>query len=361
MKGTKGRGFVDILGKKTITIFLVVLIIILSITTVWLVISAIQENKENQQQSVVYTEKSSVDYKVYLKENDFFEQEYLESDKQYIASLIRNVQANFKYNLSSNELNKNHDYVYKIVAETEVLETANNNSIYKFTEELVSENVLQFNTNKGLRIDEYISIDYNKYNNIINRFVNTYYLEEITPTLTIKMYVNVKGVTRSSMPVASLVIPLTTKTVAIDLESNSVNATNMNVYKEIAKKDNFYLAILTFILTVMIIIELFIFTNGTKDDVSMYRSKVKKVLMNYDSYIQKINNTFDFEGYQKLEMKTFEDLLQIRDTISQPILMIETKLDKETDFIVPGKGKVAYIYKLKIEDVIKKEKKDKKD
>lgn len=358
MKGTKGRGIVDILGRKTITIWLIALIIILSIATVWLIISAIQENKENQQQSVVYTENGSVDYKVYLKENEFFEQNYLGVDRQYIASLIKNVQANFKYNLSSNELNKNYNYVYKIVAETNVEETANQNSIYKFTEDLVEEKVLQFNTNSGLKINEYITIDYNKYNDIINRFISTYYLEEISSTLTIKMYVNVEGVTKSSTPVASLVVPLTTKTVAIDLESNAVNATNMNVYKEIAEKDNFYLAVLTFVLTVMVIIELFIFTNSTKDDASIYRNKVKKILMNYDSYIQKINNDFNFEGYQKLEMKSFEDLLQIRDTISQPILMIETKLDKETDFIVPGKGKVAYIYKLKIEDIIKKDKKD---
>ena len=55
-------------------------------------------------------------------------------------------------------------------------------------------------------------------------------------------------------------------------------------------------------------------------------------------------------------MKSFEDLLQIRDTISEPILMIERK--EETDFLIPSKGNVIYIYKLKIKD-LKKNKKEK--
>ena len=35
-----------------------------------------------------YTEKETIDYKVYLKENDFYTEKYLGKDKAYIASLI---------------------------------------------------------------------------------------------------------------------------------------------------------------------------------------------------------------------------------------------------------------------------------
>ena len=38
-----------------------------------------------------YTEKSNIDYKVYLKENDFYEDEYLPKDMIYVASLIDNI------------------------------------------------------------------------------------------------------------------------------------------------------------------------------------------------------------------------------------------------------------------------------
>lgn len=353
MKKGKNKKILDILGRKNIIIALIILVVILSITTVWLIVGAVQENK---QEYINYTEGSFVGYKVFLKENEFFNQEYLGEDKQYIASLIDYVTADFKYNLNSSDINTKYSYTYKIVAETNVIDDKNNNSIYKFTEDLVKKGKLIYNHSQ-LVIKENVTIDYNKYNNIINRFKNVYNLSDVTSTVTIKMYVTVEGVSQSSAPVSSLVIPLTTKTVAIDMESNSVNATEISVYSEINKRENLYYAILTFILTVMIIIELFTFRNDTKDRASLYKMKIKKILLNYDSYIQKIGNKFDFSEYQQIEMQTFEDLLQVRDTINEPILMLETIEGKETDFFIPSKEKVVYIYKLKIEDIEEKKKK----
>lgn len=287
---------------------------------------------------------------MFLKENKFYEKEYLEKNNQYIASLIKYVDTLFKYELKASVPNTNYKYNYKIVAETNVINQANRSPIYSFKEELVPLKTQQFNSSSKMVIYEPIQIDYNKYNNIIKQFIKEYDLEDINSTLTIRMYVNVEGVSKSSAPVSSLVIPLTTKTVAIDLEANSVNATDLNVYKEIANKDKLYIAILTFILTIMVIIELFIFMNNSKDETSRYEAKIKKILLNYDSYIQKVNNDVDFEDYQKLELKSFEDLLQIRDTISQPIIMLENKTKKETDFLIQSRGNVLYTYKISIKE-----------
>lgn len=347
MKGEKIRKLSDILGKKTIITCLILLIVALVITTIWLIIGAAEESQEKH---IVYTESSSIDYKVYLKENEFFTQEYLGRDQQYIASIIEQVVANFKYDLKSSEPNMNHTYKYKIVATTNVKDEKNNNSIYKFSEELVPETVGTFNTNKKLVINENIPIDYNKYNQIIKKFINVYALNDIESTVTINMYINVDGVTKSAAPVSSVIIPLTTKTVAIDIESNSVNATDISVYKEIANKNNLYIAVLTSILTIMIIIELGVFLNSNKDDVAVYKSKVKKIMVNYDSYIQKINGEFKLDEYQQLEVESFEDLLQIRDTINEPILMLED--EEVTNFLIQSKANTIYIYRLKLEDYI---------
>ena len=40
------------------------------------------------EQQLSYIEKSKLDYRVYLKENDFYESEYLGKNMSYIASLI---------------------------------------------------------------------------------------------------------------------------------------------------------------------------------------------------------------------------------------------------------------------------------
>ena len=64
------------------------------------------------------------------------------------------------------------------------------------------------------------------------------------------------------------------------------------------------------------------------------------------SYIQKLNNEFDFEGHQILEIKSFEDLLQIKETLNKPILMTEKSLAMETYFFIPSEKNV-YVYELK--------------
>jgi len=354
MKGFKGKKISDIVGRKIVMIWLILTIILLIITTIYLIKEAM---KEKEQKHIVYTENGHVDYNVYLKENEFYDKEYLGKDRQYIASLINYVEANLRYDLQASEPNLKHKYTYRIVADINVEEESNKNSIYKFSEELVKSQTIEFNTNKKLQINERVQIDYNKYNDIIKRFIDVYNLSNIESTLKVNMYVSVDGVSKSKAPVSSLTIPLTTKTVAIDIQSNSVNATEISVYKNIANNNKLYISVLTAILTVMVIIELFIFNNNTKDETAIYQAKVKKILLNYDSYIQKINNNFDFNGYQQLEMKSFDDLLQIRDTIGQPILMSEKGSDKETDFFKNIKKNFLYIYKLKLKDINKKDNK----
>ena len=74
--------------------------------------------------SINYTENSDIDYKVFLKENDFYSEEYLGKDKGYIASLIESLQATFKYNLDFSEHVK-YRYSYRIAIEVDVEEPEN--------------------------------------------------------------------------------------------------------------------------------------------------------------------------------------------------------------------------------------------
>ena len=104
----------------------------------------IETTKEKASQSIVYTENSEVDYRVYLKDNDFFQKGYLEKDNQYIASLIDYIKVDFEYLLESEEKNVDYNYVYKVVAETNVEEKSNNNSLYNFTEDLIEEKEYTF-------------------------------------------------------------------------------------------------------------------------------------------------------------------------------------------------------------------------
>ena len=60
-----------------------------------------------------FSEKNQIDYKVYLKENNFFDTKYLGMNQAYITSLIDYLDVNFNYNLVLDE-SRNGSYTYYI-------------------------------------------------------------------------------------------------------------------------------------------------------------------------------------------------------------------------------------------------------
>ena len=62
--------------------------------------------------SLKYQESNNIDYKVYLKENNFFDDEYMLPGKTYITSLIDHIEVDFDYNIGFNDT-IDADYKYK--------------------------------------------------------------------------------------------------------------------------------------------------------------------------------------------------------------------------------------------------------
>ena len=350
MGGYKEHKIFDILKRKSIIIKYIVFIALIFVVTAMLVVQVTKE--KTTQQNIVYTENSNINYKVYLKENDFFNTRYLEKDNQYIATLIDYVEGNFRYELETDsKTNTDYRYSYKIVAETNVTDKTNHKSLYKFDEDIIQEKVYKTNTKSNLIINEPIKVDYNRYNDIVKRFVDTYDLENSNATVTINMYVNLlddvnPNNNKTNAPAISLSIPLTTETMAIDIESNSVNENDITVCQNMNQEKYLFGAVILAIFDVVLVIKLIIFIKDTKDEKAVYNMRLRKIMSNYGSYIQKLNNEFEFECYQILEIKSFEDLLQVKETINKPILMTEKLSAMETYFFIPCENNV-YIYELK--------------
>ena len=230
--------------KKIITRYVIFIAIVFFIALILLIMST----KSDKQEVIVYTENSNIDYNVYLKENEFFEERYLGKDNQYIASLIEYIQANFEYQLECSQPNMDFEYIYKIVAEVDVLDGGTKNPLYEFEEELIKEQKHTANTSRQFKINEIINIDYNKYNDLITKFVEMYDLEKIDTTLTVNMYVKVlddfEKQDGAETPAITLSVPLTKNTMAIDIESNAVNQNDINVYKTMYNSEYMFGAII---------------------------------------------------------------------------------------------------------------------
>lgn len=338
-----------------ISVIIVVFILSLSFFLVY--------TKRNQKSYVSYSESSDIDYKVLLKENEFFDKDYLGSNQQYIASLINYIKAKFNYKLSLDEQDVEYKYSYRLEANIDVKEKNTTTSLYNKTEELLHESE-KISSEKELNIIENIDIDYNYYNDLIKKFISTYDLEDVLSTLTINMYINVVGSCEEleensqKESVMSLSIPLTTKTMAIDLSNNLINSEN-NLMECRSPYQNSYIFLVISILFLLIdfglIGYIINYAIKTMTAENIYEREFKKILNNYGSYIQSLNNEFDFsvDEYRLLILNTFTDLLEIRDTIRQPILMKQNNEKTGAYFIIPSNTKILYLYRLNVIDIQK--------
>lgn len=321
--------------------------------------------KNTKNYNVNYSEKSNIDYKVYLKENNFFKENYLGKDSEYIASLISYINATFKYEMALD--NKDADFTYKYKIDAEVNVKGKNNSLYNFNEELLESKEEKVTKQDKVSIEENVNIDYNHFNEIVKNFVNTYGLSESENTLTVNMYIDIIGSCTdfkedaNNEKIISLVIPLTTKTMAIELSSDLVESKDNIIVCSQNKNVSMFLfiivaATINAIFYIYTLIK-YVITTRTAEDI--YQKELKKILNNYHSYIQKINNNIDLNNYQLLKVDNFTDMLEIRDTLNQPILMVENVEKKSVFFIIPSSTNILYMYTIKVSDIKKQMKKKK--
>lgn len=332
--------------KIIICIWLIGIIVVLGISSLFFFLYS----KRNEVYEVKYDEKSDLSYEVVLKENDYYEDTSMQENNQYIASLIDHIDANFNYDLDVKE-DLNYNYKYKIVSDVNVIDNSTNRSIYTYSEDTLNE--VTGESNGVLNINENINIDYNKYNDKISQFVKVYNLSNVTSKLTLKMYVgideNLENLNKVDNPVITLDIPLTTNTIAIDVNYDLIENVDGLItlkpsYENSKMWFKFAIISLVFGLGLIGMLIKYIIDNRTEED--RYNGELRKILSNYGSYISKVEDEFNMDGYQILKVANFIDLLEIRDTIHNPIIMMENKEQCVTCFIIPTSNNILYFYSL---------------
>ncbi len=334
---------------------LVFTIIITFLISLFFLLSYINGNKYHY---VKYNEQNNTTYKVYLNKNEFFNGDYLEKDNEYISSLINKIEADFKYNLSVEE-SASYNYSYRIESNVIVKRKDSSEYLYNKTETILN-TVEKTTEQENVKIEELISIDYNKYNNLMKKFVNIYALDDIESTLTINMYINVVGACNSFVEVAnketiiSIKIPLTTRVVDVELSDNLMNnQNNLIECKKESENANIFLVIFIVFISITIILTYMTikYIVKTRTAESIYQREMKKILNNYGSYIQTLTNIFDLKEYKLLHIDSFHDMLEISETISQPILLKENEEKTGAYFLILTNFGVIYIYRLKVSSI----------
>lgn len=304
-----------------------------------------------------YTENSDVSYKVYLNDNDFYDEEYLEEGQSYVAVLIKNMIAEFDYNLNMESSGVKYTYSYRVDAELNIVDQNSKLVIFNKPYTLVEEKEFQ-SISDTLTINEEVTIDYNMYNNVVIDFYEEYSSTNKTSFLLVSAHIDVSSSCdefadeNKNSHVISLQIPLAVEMLKIDVLTNASNTdTKILACDGEINKDNMLIAGIVFgVIDVLFAIFVSLVIYFTRDTHINYSIKIKKIVNSYKSFIQKINNVFDTTGYQVLYVDTINEMLEIRDTLSSPILMSENEDRTCTQFIITTNNKIVYIYEVKVDN-----------
>lgn len=300
-----------------------------------------------------YSEKAKVNYNVELKQNDFYPEDYDFENNTLIATLINNFDIYFNYNLTLDK-EQEYTYSYKILAKTMVQNDADNTSIYETTEELVNKEEHTSNS-KNLNIIENLKINYDTYNDKINKFVNLYGLTDSNSMLELEMKVKVINKYDGTQinkeeNVMTLTIPLTTKTVDISVGQNVVQdegkiLSKKSEYSEENLKYLLIIGIVVGIAGILVLIKFIKYLFETRSAETMYDQQLKMILFNYKNYIQQTNNKINEKDYKVIQINTFNEMIGLRDTIQSPILMYTVENERKTYFMIIKDG-LLYTYLL---------------
>ena len=340
--------------RKEIIYFLTALALILALVTASFSIIFVSLDANTY---VYYEESGSALYHAYLNENEYYEEERLNGNHAYISSLIHHMDVAFRYESHMEAKDATYQYQYRVDSQLVIQDFKTGAAIYNPVETILGP------TNKiyegqTLVLSPTVDIDYVAYNSKAKEFIAKYRLADVSSYLKVTMYVDVIGMSElfasdseSGQYTIEVKIPLTQNVLKPEVTSTIPTGpqkivSNPNKGKELFK----VLAIISGILDAGAIGCAVVYTLKTRDMHIDYSRKVQRLVNNYRSFIQKINNPFDRTGYQTLEIGTFNEMLEIRDTLQLPILMYENEDKTCATFMIPLDSRLLYIFEIKVDN-----------
>lgn len=302
---------------------------------------------------VKYNEKSDIDYKVYLKNNDFYETPYLDKGMAYVASLIDKIDINYIYNFDVSE-QTDLEVKYKIIGKLVIKSQSNSNIFYEKEYDLTDEVVEQIQGKKNFSLNKNILIDYSYYNNLANRFRSSY---AVHTNSYLEVYLKVDEansderftITNSSK--TSLTIPLSEQEINISLDNKKLNE-EKQVEAKAGVQDYRYLAIsiALFVLAVVEAVRLYNKLLLTTTRVSAYDKYISKLLRGYDRIIVNVKTAPNLDAYNVIKVESFDELVDVRDNTNEPIKYYVVTEHVKSEFFVTNREDL-YLYIVKSVDI----------
>ncbi len=339
------------LKPKVVLIMKTIITILLIIATFLCFKASIKFN--SQEGLAKYSENGKIDYKIYLKDNDYYNTSYLEEGMQYVASLIKTINVRFDYQMHS-DIDIDFDTNYKVVGEIQITEKDSPTKIlFSKKENLVSNKTISKRDNNYV-IAEEIDIDYDKYNELVNSYKRDYGLI-VSSNLILSLEVDNKGdidglekaLDKTSK--MQINIPLSEQTINITMNTDEINNSGTLINNNKPFIISNYLLLTVFIIlaivsTISIIQNINLYFKSVKKD--KYKETVKKILNQYDRIIVNGKVSIDESKFDNIIYPdTIEEMIDAAQTLEVPIYYYEA-IPNEKCFFIIVKNNTLYKYRL---------------
>lgn len=331
------------------TVSLIVLII-----SLWIIADCFRKTPDQEEMVLNYNTTSTVDYKVHLKPNKFYDKSYLEKGKKYISGIIDYVNLNLNYRFNATKT-ANTTYTYSVSAtiSSEYESSGAVAELWSKKYDIISPKTVTNRDSSTFNIGENLKIDYQKYDALATKFKEEYGIAADTK-LTITFNINSNTTLNDYEKVVTeakkidLTMPLNKQ--VTDITVTGVEPVNKTITQTIPgeRHINYVLLIGAIIATVISapicgisFYKLFKITN-----VSQYIVQQKRILKSYGDVIAAVTTKPDLYGLKIIEVKDFDDLINIEDELRVPILFYELEEESESWFIITTSTQ-AYRYILK--------------
>lgn len=332
--------------KKWVRVTIISILLLLLCISLYLVITGLFPNI-NKVPYYNYNVKRNIDYKVYLKENNFFKDNYVEKDKQYTSDLIDYINVDLSYLFNGSAItNMNYDYdiTATIIGEYENSNNGKEELLKKEYKLLETQNKSLYDTQE-FDINQNLKIKYDDYRKVVDDFNNQFDLS-MDAYLNIKLNIKYNGlILKNKYEVngkdkLELNIPLTKQ--IIKIETKYDKETNKNLTPTINEQKNMnkiYTGIIISIIAISLMLVLHdkIFISKK----TYYTKMLNKILKNYSQIIVEISNPINYDELEILDIKNFDDMIDANQELKTPILLYEVEEGKESHFVVVN-DKYAY-------------------
>lgn len=333
--------------------------VVLSIITLILSIGTIYYALNNtEKEAVSYSQYGNVDYKVCLKNNNFYTQSCLDKNMSYVSSLIKNVALTFNYDLNtSKDLNVKTEY--EIDAKLVISNTDNTSKYYE------QKYILKPKTTDGIskinneyKISQNVDIDYDYYNAIASNFKSQYGIET-NSYLEVSFQVYHTNNTNEDVKVTSpspvvLSIPLSQKSININMASSGINKQEVqNVESSIFTLKNIiclFIGVISLIICLISSLKVAKMLSLTKEKKNNYDKFIEKILREYDRLIVETSTLPKFNKYYITKVNSFGELIDVRDNLRLPIMYYEVAKHQKCHLYITN-NKNLYLLTLKAVDM----------